>query len=907
MDGILVLLFLLALMIPVAVIYLLFSNGAVKKRVTELERELTVLRRDGAGPSENPDTSPSAVEPKAAAASGPWKAAQSSSQKSDETPVRPQKKRTPPPPPRPSPVADALARLGPWLRDNWFYAVSALSLALAGVFLVQYGMENGLLPPRARVLAGLGFGAVLIGVGEFIRRRFGDGVQSATAYLPSVFSGAGIVTLFAAILSGRLLYDLIGAETALIGMVVVAISALVLGWFHGPLLAAVGIIGAFSAPFLVGGSSDDPSWLFWYFALIAAFGLGVDTVRRWAWVSALTLVLAYLAGWLMILGDDGVIWAFIGYVTALAVMAIVIPARGLTPDHAGTLVSQVARRMRKFEGQDTSDWPIFPTLLSFGSLGATCASLGVVWAAGNAEFWMVAACLTGLAAAVMIWSVKAPALQDQSALPVLGFLGVVCGQGFGSYDVFDRFAAAYSTTSEADFPLQVTVLVGFGVLLSLLAAWRAARTTGFSMIWAATAALIAPATAILIEVTWTPAEVFGPYAWALHAAVIAGLMVFLAERFARRDGEDRLRFAMFTLSALSSIAFAFVIVLSSAALTVALAVTVVAAAALDRRFNLPPMGIFISVGVVTLGYRLVADPGLDWALDAAMAEMILAYGGTLTALVLGLWLLHGRERLVTQVMLDSAAWSTGGVLVSLLIWRAIDAQTGGGGIDSHWSMGLFATIWIGLAMAQVQRVATGKLVLFRQALAAVFAVVGLGALAQGVGVYNPIFGPVTGGQVFGPPVLNTLAVAYLMPAAVLVLGALRIKQMEPILRLGLFSLAGVLVALWATMAIRHFWQGTAGMDMAKGVSQPELYSYTIALLLTGAVVFYQSLARVSDMLRRAGLVVIGLAVAKVFLVDISGLGGLTRVFSLLVLGLSLAGLAGLNRWAVARQDMEKET
>ena len=35
---------------------------------------------------------------------------------------------------------------------------------------------------------------------------------------------------------------------------------------------------------------------------------------------------------------------------------------------------------------------------------------------------------------------------------------------------------------------------------------------------------------------------------------------------------------------------------------------------------------------------------------------------------------------------------------------------------------------------------------------------------------------------------------------------------------------------------------------------------------------------------------IGLAVAKVFLVDISGLGGLVRVFSLLVLGLSLAGL-----------------
>ena len=64
----------------------------------------------------------------------------------------------------------------------------------------------------------------------------------------------------------------------------VAALAIVLGWFHGPLLAAGGIIGATAAPFLVGGSSD-AAWLFYYyFALIAAAGLAVDTVKRWAWV-----------------------------------------------------------------------------------------------------------------------------------------------------------------------------------------------------------------------------------------------------------------------------------------------------------------------------------------------------------------------------------------------------------------------------------------------------------------------------------------------------------------------------------------------------------------------------------------------------------------------------------------------
>jgi uncharacterized membrane protein len=51
--------------------------------------------------------------------------------------------------------------------------VSAFSLALAGMFLVQYGIEAGLLPPVVRVMLALLFGAALIVAGEAIRRRTG--------------------------------------------------------------------------------------------------------------------------------------------------------------------------------------------------------------------------------------------------------------------------------------------------------------------------------------------------------------------------------------------------------------------------------------------------------------------------------------------------------------------------------------------------------------------------------------------------------------------------------------------------------------------------------------------------------------------------------------------------------------
>ena len=81
------------------------------------------------------------------------------------------------------------------------------------------------------------------------------------------------------------------------------------------------------------------------------------------------------------------------------------------------------------------------------------------------------------------------------------------------------------------------------------------------------------------------------------------------------------------------------------------------------------------------------------------------------------------------------------------------------------------------------------------------------------------------------------------------------------------------------------------------VVQGELYSYTVAMMLLGAGLLYQAIARHCDMLRKIAMAVIALTVAKVFLWDASGLTGLTRVVSFLGLGLSLAALAWLNRWA----------
>jgi uncharacterized membrane protein len=759
---------------------------------------------------------------------------------------------------------------------------------------VQYGVENGLLPPTARVVGALCFGAVLICAGEYIRRRFGDDEAASTAYLPSVFSGAGLITLFGAILSARQLYDLIGPEAALIAMVAVALIGLVLGWFHGPLLAAIGLIGAFAAPFLVGGASEDPTWLYAYFLVLTVLGLGIDAVRRWAWVSVLTLVGAYFCAALMILGSPDTQPGLMVYAAAVALAAITIPARRLIPVQGGAMIAEVLRRKKG------APWPEFPTRLVFGAVTASVCAICIVPINNTGEFWLAIALLAGLTLALTLWAQGARALQDITLLPAAGLLFVVFREGVDYGRVFFAFANTYAETAEAEFPLQVTKLVALGSALSLAAAWRSFRAGDLAPVWAGAAAVFAPALAIVLELSWMPAQVIGAYPWALHALGLGILMVILAERFARADGEDRMRAALATLSALSCLAFACVIVLSSAALTVALAVTVLAAAALDRQFRLPPMSWFITAGVVTLGYRLVVDPGVDWAEDAPLAELSLAYGGTLAAFVVGLWLLSPMQRPVARLMLDSAAWSTWGLFVSILLLRWLESVGESGAETSHWGLGLTAVIWIGLAFAQVQRMELGgRMARIRAGLAVVFGLIGIAALGVALTDANPLLTS-WADPVLGPPLVNSLAVAYLLPAAVIALALWRIPEMHKTLR-GVSAIAALaLAAFWLGLTIRHFWQGATSMHHETGVTQPELYTYTLTLLIIGALLFYQSLARQSHLMRRAGLAVIGLAVAKVFLIDIAGLGGLIRVFSLLALGLALAGLAWLNRWAQQR-------
>jgi len=614
MEALFVLIIIALLAIPAVVIWLAFSHVSLKRSVASLSHEVALLKSGRQTPQETTSKTDVVKE---------HVPAQPLADKPPLVEKLPEKARPVPPvtvldaPPK-SYVFDAsnLGRLLAWLKENWFIAIAALSLAMAGIFLVQYGIENGVLSPRNRVLCALVFGAGLIGFGEWVRRKASD-ETGTTAFLPSAFAGAGVVTLFAAILSAQQMYGLIGKEFAFIALVGLAAFALVLGWLYGAFLTVIGLIGAVAAPFITSdGTSENIEWLFYYFALIAVVGLGVDAMKRSAWGSSLALIIPYIGA--------SVIWVvsssehFIAFAALIAIAATCIPTLHLSLAVVAIFVSLAGA---------AGFW------LALGALGLTLAMLGY-------------------------WLNRTDTLDDLAIPVALAALAIIGLNGLLNLDVARAFSAPLNLDLGETAPRTATWLVAFGLGTSALAGWRSLRDPRHSLYWAAGTAIFAPATVGLLTLYWEPLTHLTSIQWASHVIAVAILMTLFAEQALRLTASrdeitGRLQVSLFALAALNMIAFALSIVLTETALTLGFAGIAASAAWLDRKFDIRPVSWFVQLGIIVCSYRLVADPGLLWAIDAPLFEVFIGFLGTI-ALIAVAW--NGLDDLCCRAALPHKSW-----------------------------------------------------------------------------------------------------------------------------------------------------------------------------------------------------------------------------------------------------------
>ena len=767
----------------------------------------------------------------------------------------PQVEIVPPPAPpfEPEPVqiiatpVDAVPMPAP-LQAGWeqrlgaraFVWVGAVTLALAAVFLVRYSIDEGYLSPPVRVLLAALFGVVLVGAAERLRGRDERVAQALAA--------AGVASLYGALFAAVALYDMISKVAA--GGAAAALTAFAIGVSlrHGIFVAGLAFVGGFVSPAIIGSETPNTPVLFGYLLAIAAGTLAVIRLRGW-----------WPLGWGVLAGSA--MWTLLW----MASLAGGLHWVGLfLVAVAGLFVWATWRRLGESEN------PLFDVaLLVWAALGLTGALVValIVQDDGKQSAGWIALAVHGIGLfALARWT---PRFQYVAALaPLLSLLALALWRDTAD---FGALAAAFGGLYGA---------AAFALL------WNAARP-GF---WAALSVAAALSHFLL---SWYVLRGVTDAPWGLISIGLAVPFLVGAERLARwRESMAGATEALGLLAAGVAffVAAAIALELRREWITVAYAVEFAAVAVIARWLGLNAMRQLCWPLLAAVVVRFVLNPEVlsyPLGLTPIFNWILWGYGLSIAALVVGLRALppSGDERLVraTEAVIALLAFA----LLTLQVRSLFHHDAMAAREAKFMERAFYVLVWGAFALAALWMARTRRdpVALWAWRISGALAVA-LVVVVQVV-IANPIFDEADVGRL---PIANGLLLAYALPAAMAAL-AHRWIDVEPSrnVTLGVEAVASLLAFVWVSLAVRHLFD--PGFERSGlGASGLELYVYSAVWLLFGVGLLALGFVRNAAALRHAGMGLVCVVVAKVFLIDMAGLQGLLRVFSFLGLGAALVGL-----------------
>ncbi|MEM6712642.1 MAG: DUF2339 domain-containing protein [Pseudomonadota bacterium] len=868
------------------------SNAALQRAVAELtakvetlytqlstatksvEEPSHALESDEVEPEETEDATPSAATP----------------------PPLPPISATPPEPPKAEPSKperklDTESTIGGKL-TIW---VGGFTLALGGLFLALYAIENAILGPTERVLLGFGFGALLAAGGEWARRRPGifalPGFEKAN--IPATLTAGGIFAMFGAVYAAHALYDLLGPVLAFIVLAALALATLALALIHGPGLAAIGLLSANVTPFLLNTTSDSISILALYVLAVSVAALAVARLRGWLWL-ALSAI-----GAMVLFGGAFAIEA--GHDQPYVVDGFIAVAFGLG---FATFVLGIGRKAAEMATHHTPkpDWLATGVL----SLLALPLLLTFDWRKDMLLEVLEMAVLFGIPLAI---AYTYPALRFIVALPAA--LGVVryLSLDLPALRVSHKVLEGPSLDAiELAGTVQTFAFIGVIAATALMLAgfWIALRSPARTVVAASTTI---SAIALYLVAYVRIEQLASSQMFALFGAVLAMLLTSLALQLnARLDEEAPGRdgtVAAGLVGAIVSLAFAASVWLQGPALTIALGLIPLATTLVWQRFPLIALRVFAVLALVPYALRIVWDPLIDRAsvveAPALINALLWGYGiPTLTIAASAYLLTRAKDDVFAQIMQAAAVFFAVATVVALSL-HAID-PTFRFTTNEQALMGTATLVLIGgaFALALTRIGATPRFAKLRLA-ADILGIGGMLVGAAGLFVfYNPVLGrsldPVEVGQGL---LFNRLAYAYLLP---LILFAAVIWQGWNSKSRWYICTATVFMALlcfaWVNLSIRQTFNRNILTKLP--VEQTELYTYSVVWLLIGLALLGAGIILRNLKLRAASGLVIVAVVLKVFLLDLAELEGVLRALSFIGLGLVLMGIGFVYQRALRR-------
>ncbi len=734
-----------------------------------------------------------------------------------------------------------------------FLWVGAITLALAAIFLVRYSIEEGYLSPQVRVILAALFGFALIGGAERMRPR-DDRVSQALA-------AAGVAALYGSLLSAVALYGMISKVAAGGGAAALTAFAITLSLRHGILVAALAFVGGFASPAIIGSEQPNTPVLFGYLFAIAAGTLFV--IRRRGW---------WMLGWGVLAGSA--LWTVVWMLAdpdAPELHWVGLFLVGV----AGLFVWATWRRM-----QESENPPLDVVALVWASLVTTGVLLAVVIVEDGGKQIAGRFSLALYGVGVFAFGRWTPRFQYAASLAPLFSLVTL-----GLWWLIARDTPA--DWNETRFGWMAVSFGGLYAAGAFALLWNAARP-GY---WAALS--VAAALAHFLFAWYVLRGSTSGTPWGLISIGLAVPFLVGAERLVR--WRETMRGATEALGFLAAgVAFfigaAIPLELSREWITVAYAIELAAVAAIASQLGLvalrqlcwPLLAVVVIRFVINpeiLKYPLGVTPILNW--------MLWGYGISIAALVVALRFLRPTCDVKLVRAVEAAAALLTFVLLTLEVrslFQPVAMATPDAGFMER---AFYVLVWGGFALAALW------VSWSRHDPVALWAWRLSGGLAAAVAVLlqvlaaNPVFQDADVGRL---PIANGLLLAYAVPAAMAALARSWIDG-EPRREIGhiVEATALILAFAWVSFEVRHLFDPAFERPglWARGL---ELYAYSIAWLLFGVALLALGFLRQAAALRHAGMALVCLVVAKVFLVDMAGLQGLLRVFSFLGLGAALIGL-----------------
>ncbi|MEX0341723.1 MAG: DUF2339 domain-containing protein [Erythrobacter sp.] len=294
------------------------------------------------------------------------------------------------------------------------------ALAIAGIFLVRFSIEAGLLTPMVRVALSFVFGLGLIGGAE-AAYRYEERLRDPR--VRQSLAGAGSATLYGAFYLAGTAYGLIGAGAAFFGLAMVTAAAIALSFRFGLPSAVIGLVGGFAAPLLVSSDSANVPLLSFYLALVTGGLAWTGQAQGHRWMSYVALAAGLGWGGLMMFAGVESASDFAALGIYFIVLGTALPAFLHAKDGprlpylvAGGLATLQMAVLVSEAGFDPLTWGLYLLIsAALAALGwrhealrlgtAVAAGLGmwllVVWAGADSTFYAaIAACQIAIFAGV---------------------------------------------------------------------------------------------------------------------------------------------------------------------------------------------------------------------------------------------------------------------------------------------------------------------------------------------------------------------------------------------------------------------------------------------------------------------------------------------------------------------------